>query len=96
MTNQMDGHRITVSSEAAASVHDDGIVILHTRRGRLFSSNRTGAQIWRCIELQLPFEAIAEKICSEYQIASTIVREHTARFLAELERHSLIERGAES
>jgi hypothetical protein len=92
----MNSHRITVSSEAAASVHDDGIVILHTSRGRLFSSNQTGAQIWHCIEQQLPFEAIAEKISSEYQIARTIAREHTARFLAELERHSLIQRGAES
>jgi Coenzyme PQQ synthesis protein D (PqqD) len=96
MTNQIDDHRITVSSEAAASIHDDGIVILHTRRGSLFSSNGTGAHIWRCIEQQMPFEAIAEKISSEYQIARTTAREHTARFLAELERHSLILRGAES
>jgi hypothetical protein len=96
MTNKMDSHRITVSSEAAASVHDHGIVILHTRRGRLFSSNRTGAEIWHCIEQQLTLEAIAEKISREYQIARTIAREHTSRFLAELERHSLIERGAES
>jgi hypothetical protein len=95
MKNQIEGHRITVSSEAAASVHDEGIVILHTRIGRLFSSNLTGAQIWRCIEQQLPFEAIAEKISGEYQIAKAIAREHTARFLAELERHSLIVRGAE-
>jgi hypothetical protein len=96
MTTQMDGNKITVSSEAAASVHDDGIVILHTRRGRLFSSNRTGAQIWRCIEQQLPVEAIVEKISSEYQIARTVAREHTARFLAELVRHDLIVRGAEA
>jgi Coenzyme PQQ synthesis protein D (PqqD) len=96
MSNQIDDHRITVSSEAAASIHDDGIVILHTRRGRLFSSNRTGARIWRCIEQQLPFDAIAETIGSEFHIARTIAREHTARFLAELERHSLIERVAES
>lgn len=96
MTNQIDDRRITVSPEATASIHDDGIVILHTRRGRLFSSNRTGASIWRCIEQQLPFEVIVEKIGSEYQIARTIAREHTARFLAELERHSLIVRGAES
>jgi Coenzyme PQQ synthesis protein D (PqqD) len=96
MTNQIDDHRITVSPEAAASIHDDGMVIFHTGKGRLFSSNRTGAHIWRCIEQQLPFEAIAEKISCEYQIARTIAREHTARFLAELERHSLIEREAGS
>jgi hypothetical protein len=92
----MNGHRITVSSEAAASIHDDGIVILQTRRGRLFRSNAVGAQIWRCLEQNLTLEAIAGKIGSEYQIAATIAREHTARFLAELERHCLIERGAQS
>ena len=93
--NQTNRHRIAVSSEATASVHDDGIVILHTRIGRLFSSNRIGAQIWRCIEQQLSLEAIAERIGAEYQIARAIAWEHTARFLAELERNSLIERGAE-
>jgi hypothetical protein len=96
MTNQIDDRRITVSSEAAASIHDDGIVILHTRKGCLFTANRTAASIWRCIEQQLPSGVIAEKISSEYQIAPTIVREHTAHFLAELEQHSLIERAAES
>jgi hypothetical protein len=96
MTNEIDDRRITVSSEAAASIHDDGIVILNTRKGCLFTANRTGARIWRCIEQQLSFGAIAEKISSEYQIAQMIARDDTAHFLAELERHGLIERGVES
>lgn len=89
----MTAHGITVNSEAAASIHDDGLVILHTRSGRLFTSNRTGASIWRCIVRQLPFEAIADEIGGEYGIARTTAREHTARFLAQLERHNLIDRG---
>jgi len=94
--NQVNGREIKISSDTVASIHEDGIVILHARKGRLFTSNRTGACIWRCIEQRLSFEAIAEKLTSEYQIARTTAREHAARFLAELERHSLIERGAES
>lgn len=94
--NQVNDREVKISSDAAASVHEEGIIILHTRKGRLFSSNRTGAYIWRCIERQLSFEAIAEKLTLEYQIAQTIAREHTARFLADLERHSLIVRGAQS
>jgi hypothetical protein len=96
MTNQIDDPRIFVSSEVAASIHDDGIVILHICKGCLYTANRTGARIWRCIEQKLSIETIAEKISSEYQIAQTIAREHTAHFLAELERHSLIERVTES
>jgi hypothetical protein len=93
-TNPTGDFSFTVNPEAAASFHDDGIVILHTGSGRLFTSNGTGARIWRGVEQRLPLEAIAEEISGEYKIARTIAREHTARFLAELERHTLIQREA--
>jgi len=95
MTNQSD-FSFTVSPEAAASFHDDGIVILHAGQGRLFSSNGTGARIWRGLEQQLTLEAIAEEISGEYQIARTIAREHTLNFLTVLEQHALIQKGAPS
>ena len=95
INNQVNDHQIKISSEAAASIHEHGIVILHTGKGRLFSSNETGAYIWRSIERQLPLEAIANKISDELQIARGTALEHTARFVAELERHSLIERRIE-
>ena len=91
-TDQISDFSFTVNPEAAASFHDEGIVILHAGNGRLFSSNGTGASIWRGVERQLPLEAIAEEICGEYEIARTTAREHTARFLAELERQTLIQR----
>lgn len=94
MTNQIGDFSFTVNSEAVAAFHDDGIVILHTGVGRLFTSNGTGARIWRGVERQLPLEAIAEEISGEYNIARTTAREHTAHFLAELERHTLIRREA--
>lgn len=96
MANQISDFSFTVNPEAAASFHDDGIVILHTGKGRLFTSNETGARIWRGVERQLPVEAIAEEISDEYNIARTTAREHTGRFLAELERHKLIRREAVS
>jgi hypothetical protein len=95
INHQINNREVKISSDAAASIHEDGIVILHAGKGRLFSSNRTGARIWQCIEQQLPLEGIAEKLTSEYQIARATAQEHAARFLVELERHSLIERGAE-
>ena len=48
------GCGIIVNPEAAASIHDDGVVILDNRSGRLFTSNQTGARIWRCIERRSP------------------------------------------
>lgn len=85
-----------VNPEAVASIHDDGIVILHTGKGRLFSSNGTGARIWRGVERRLSPEAIAEELSGAYNVAGATAREHTVRFLAELERHALIRRGAAS
>lgn len=96
MTNLISNFSFTVNPEAVASFHDDGIVILHTGKGSLFTSNETGSRIWRGVERQLPLEAIAEQISGEYQIAQTTAREHTVCFLAALERHTLIQREAVS
>jgi hypothetical protein len=96
MTNQMSDFNFRVNPEAVASFHDGGIVILHTGKGCLFASNGTGARIWRWVERRLSPEAIAGEISGEYKVALTTARAHTARFLADLERHQLILREAVS
>ena len=83
-----------VSPEATASVHDDGVVILHLGNGRFYTCNGTGARIWRAIEQRLSLEAIAQEISSAYDIALNTARQHTGRFLAELEMHELIQQEA--
>ena len=85
----------TVSSEAVASIHEDGIVILDTGTGRLYASNGSGARIWRGVEHQVPVDAIAREISQEYQMSDWAAREHVVNFLAELERHALIHREGE-
>jgi hypothetical protein len=96
MTKRIRDCSFTVNPETAASVHDSGIVILHIGNGQLYASNGTGARIWRAVEEQLSLEAIADEISDAYQIARATAREHVLRFLAELERHTLIHREAES
>jgi hypothetical protein len=90
----MRNFSFTVSPEATASIHDEGLVILHTGNGCLYTSNITGARIWYGVERKLSLEAIAEEVSSVYQIAVNTAREHTARFLAELQDHSLIQQEA--
>lgn len=90
----MSNFSFTVSPEATASVHDDGVVILHLGSGRFYTCNGTGAPIWRAIEQHLSLEAIAEEISNAYQIALTTARQHTVRFLDELELHELIQQEA--
>ena len=96
MTNQVENCSFTVNPEVVASFHDQGIVILHAGKARLFSSNRTGARVWRAVEQELSLEAIVDEISARYHIARAAAHEHMARFLAELERHALIQRGGAS
>ena len=92
MTSQVSDFNFTASPEAAASFHDDGVVILHSGKGRLFSSNQTGARIWRGVEQQRSMESIVDEISGEYQIPRTTARTHTLDFLTALERQALIQR----
>ena len=91
MNQEINNFSFSPNREAAASFHDAGIVILHTGKGCLFSSNRTGAQIWHGIEQQLSMDVIARGISGEYQIPLTTARQHTVHFLAELQRHELVQ-----
>lgn len=92
MTNQISSLSFSVSPEATASTHDDGIVILHTGKGRVFSSNKTGALIWRAIERRRSLAGIVEEISAESQIGGATALVHTLDFLAALERQALIQR----
>ena len=89
---EMSNYRFIVNPEAVSSFHNDGIVILHAGNGRLFTSNETGARIWRGIEQRRPFEGIVEEISDEFQIAGTTARVHTLNFLTALEQQALISR----
>jgi len=94
MTKQQSDIRFTVNPEANASIHDDGVVILHLGNGRFYTCNGTGARIWRAIEQRLSLEAIALELSSAYEIALNIARQHTVRFLDELKLHALIQQEA--
>lgn len=89
MTNQIS---FSVNPEATASTHEDGIVILHTGKGRVFSSNKSGALIWRGIQQRRSLDGIVAEISGEFQIAGTTAREHALNFLAALEQQALIQR----
>ena len=92
MTEHFSNFSFSPSPEATASAHDDGIVILHTSKGKVFSSNKTGALIWRGIEQRRSFDGIVEEISAAFQIATTTARTHAIKFLVALEQQSLIRR----
>ena len=90
--DQVSNYSFCLSPEATASAHDDGIVILHTGKGRVFSSNKTAALIWQGIEQRRSFDRIVEEITDAFQIATTTARAHAIKFLAALEQQALIRR----
>ncbi|MBI3896212.1 MAG: PqqD family peptide modification chaperone [Acidobacteria bacterium] len=95
MADQSRNSRIILNPEATASIHDDGLVILHVPSGRIFTSNQTGASVWQCLKQQLPLEAISAEISRDYEIDRATARGDVACFLTELERNGLIERVGE-
>ena len=84
--------RVKVDAEAAGSIHENGIVILHIGNGRVFAANKTGARIWRGILREQPLNTIATEISNEYQIPVAVAFEHVEIFITDLERHSLVQR----
>jgi|HubBroStandDraft_5_1064220.scaffolds.fasta_scaffold475268_2 hypothetical protein len=87
----MNDFRFAVSPQATASIHDGGIVILHLGSGNFYTCNGTGARIWHAIEQKLSLDAIAKEISTAYEITLASARQHTDRFLAELESHALVQ-----
>lgn len=88
----MNDVRVTVDSEAAGSIHENGIVFLHMGNGRVYAANKTGARIWRGIVQEQTLETIATEISDEYQIPLPLACEHVGAFITDLERHSLVQR----
>ena len=84
---------LTRSTDVTASLHDDGVVFLDVSKGRLFSANHVGADVWRAIARGLDLEAIAQEIAAGYGIAYTTALADAERFLRELERHRLVAEG---
>jgi hypothetical protein len=82
---------VKVDPEAAASIHDEGIVILHIGNGRVYAANETGARIWRRIMQEQPLNTIAAEISDEYRIPITAACEHVDAFITELQRNSLVQ-----
>ena len=78
------------STNVIASTHGNGVILLHAATGRLFASNETGARIWQKLTLRFTLDDIADDISRHYHIEIATARRHTAQFVAELKRHSLI------
>jgi hypothetical protein len=91
----ISGNRcLAIPSEVQASVHDDGLALLHIPSGRVVLGNRTACRIWQGIAEGLSADTISAQISHECGIARELVQKHTSSFLADLERRGLVIRRA--
>jgi hypothetical protein len=79
-----------VSPEVKASVHPDGVVLIHLGRGTVFSANRVGAMIWNGAAERWSLEQVAASISGEFDIPPATVRQDAAKFLAQLAAEGLL------
>ncbi len=95
MTTHLCADRTSLGPETTISIHNGGLVIFHAPTGRIFTSNEVGARIWRGLEQKLPLKAIVAEIICDYGINRETAWKDLVRFLTELERSGLVERGVE-
>ncbi len=90
------GDTLTVTPGIQASVHHDGIVLLHIPTGKVFQSNRTGARIWHGLSGGLQPDIIATEISRDYGVPQELAARDTATFLTALEHHGFVTRTGHS
>ena len=74
----------------SASLHDGGIVLLHTRRGVVFSSNRVGARIWKDASQRHSVDEVASSISGAFHVPPQDALRDASAFLTELEAEGLL------
>jgi hypothetical protein len=85
---------LAVSPGARASVHEEGLTILHIPSGRVFVCNRSAARIWQGASKGLSIDRLSEEMSGEYSIARDIVQRDTRLLVGQMEHHGLISRSA--
>jgi len=91
-----DNRRLAAAADVRASVHDDGLVLLHISTGKVFLCNQTGLRIWQGLVEGLSADAISKEISREWGIGWERVRRHTSSFISLLERRGLVTPRADS
>jgi hypothetical protein len=69
---------------------DDEIVILSEAGDQIHSLEATAAFLWKCIDGSTTIQALAEKLCREYDVTVEQVREDVMDFITDCLNKQLI------
>ena len=81
----------TPAASVIASIHEGGAVLMDLASGKLFSANRTGAEIWQAVEAGQSLETIAGQLSRVHGVPPERAHEYTERFVAALGAHALVQ-----
>lgn len=79
-----------IAPDVKASLHSDGVVLIHHGRGTVFSANRIGAAIWNGAAERWSLDRVAGSISSEFDIPAQTAQQDTLDFLAQLAAEGLL------
>jgi len=79
-------------AESVRSTHgQDGGIVLDTRQGQIFKLNLVGSTILEWLNRGLAETEVVERISREFGVSRELAACDLREFLAELEKHRLIE-----
>src|SRR4051794_7119164 len=87
-----DDSQYSLALDVRASVHSEGLVLLHIGTGLLFTSNAIGAIIWQSLADQRRLEALGVDISAEFSVPLEQVEKDVVCFISDLERHGFVQR----
>lgn len=73
-----------------AATRDQDTVLLHTGRGRYYSTNEVGGRIWALLAVHHDADAIAAALAAEFDAPSATILGDVERFLANLRTAGLV------
>jgi hypothetical protein len=79
-----------VAPDVKASMHSEGLVLIHLGRGTVFSANRAGAMIWNGAAERWSLDRVAATISAEFQISPEAAQQDATKFLAQLAAEGLL------
>src|SRR5690242_9935031 len=79
-----------VAPDIKASMHPEGLVLMHLGKGTVFASNRAGAMIWEGAVGHWTLDRVAERIGAEFDIPRQTARQDALRFVEELAAEGLL------
>ena len=82
--------RLRVAPEVKASLHLDGVVLIHLRKGTVFSANRAGARIWMGAAEQWSMDRLIRSISEEFNVSLEIAQRDAMDFIKHLIAEGLL------